>query len=274
MKAVIWKELREHSRWTPIGFLIACGLIGYNLHGQVIFDLERQLPWFIMGFGGVASFLLAVIQCRSDRSPEARALLLHRGVTPIATFYGKLMAGLAMYSVMTIVPLMGLSFYFFVDGLQTIAAYPDEVVVNVLAAAVGFVFWPTGVLVMHREAGTFGSRFFPAITSLFLCFAGVSCLTGIESSEALIFGTTIVVLMWMVYFISSASFVERLQLPVQRTCLWLVNTFCLIVGTVVAVAWVNDSAWFSSPVRVQKTVRNYAALGKDGELWHVRDTSL
>lgn len=145
MITVVWKELRENTRWAALGFVaMAAALI-----------LEWQTSPLVFGGGGLASMVavftaiaLGILQTLRDKRPASRALLLHRGITADAVFAGKMLAGLALYSIAVFLPLLGMAILIAFNGIEHKAASPMSLVPTALLALFAFGFWPAALLVL------------------------------------------------------------------------------------------------------------------------------
>ena len=102
MKALIWKELRENFKWTPLPALAIFGLIA--LFGAL--PLMHPMAWFFVGlvaatFGAALGFLQVYFESQGDK----RSLLLHRPISHSQIFLSKAIAGVGLSLLAVGVPL-------------------------------------------------------------------------------------------------------------------------------------------------------------------------
>jgi hypothetical protein len=170
MKTILWKELREHARWVPLGVIaIVIVLVLKWQSNELIFDASNYGSSLSLGSliglvaGGVAA-CLGVLQSWPDQRPAARALLLHRGITADAAFCGKLLAGLLLYAAAVFVPLLGMAAFIASIGIENRAASPGALLPSALMSIVAFSCWPAALITVQRDAWFMGSRFLPGLT--------------------------------------------------------------------------------------------------------------
>lgn len=188
MTCVIWKELRENWRWASLAFVaMATALILMWRESSLVFDSgpHGQSSFYTLA-GMIAVFTavaLGILQTRRDNRPDSRALLLHRGITADAAFAGKLLAGLALYSLAIFVPLLAMALFITINGIEHKAASAMSLVPMALLALAAFGLWPAVLLVVQRDARAFGSRLMPAVAVLVAVFL---CLVPVDSKGALL----------------------------------------------------------------------------------------
>jgi len=175
MKTIIWKELREHARWIPLGMIpMIIFLVLKWRSNELIFDEYGSSLSLSSLVGLVASgvaLCLGILQSWPDQRPAAHALLLHRGITANAAFCGKLLAGLLLYTIAVIVPLLGMAMFIASVGIEHRAASPSALLPAALISIAAFGCWPASLLVVQRDAWFLGSRLMPAVTAAVVVLA-------------------------------------------------------------------------------------------------------
>lgn len=173
LKALFWKECRENVRWAVLaGLALSLGLTytWYRLYQQdswprfsAIWDNENLVLTITMPLIGLALGLLQIL-------PELRrdqwAFLVHRPVSHTTLFWGKVLPGISLYLLATVLPLLGLSAWgaspahvpAVFDWRFTLAGWA--------AVLAGVPFYFAGLLIALRPARWYGSRTLPLLTAL------------------------------------------------------------------------------------------------------------
>lgn len=206
MKTILWKELRDHARWVPLGGLpMVAVLLTTWWQRSLVFNQARGLMFMVAIVASCIAAVLGLLQCWPDQRPAARALLLHRGITAEAAFRGKLVAGLMMYAVAVFLPLLMLALYMKVVGIESRAADPRALLPSAWIAVACFCFWPAGFLILLRDASIFGSRLLPAVSALLMTFVAGALLTVLPW-----FGIGLLLLVSAIFiFVARAVFTSR-----------------------------------------------------------------
>lgn len=233
MKTIIWKELRQCGKYVPAGLVVMSLATWYTLHQSLlIFDSQNQWPTYAALIGSVFALGLGTLQCLSDKSPAARALLMHRNTSAANIFWGKFLAGVLMFLGAMVPPLLWLMVYFAIDDRQTMAAHPSTVLPGLLGALAGFMMWPVAALLVHGEAKFFGSRFFPLVAYGSVLIVIVTSLD--RAGSLIIFCLLAVLLLAVITFIARQYFINsQSENTAPRLALWIVNAFALILMAVV-----------------------------------------
>jgi hypothetical protein len=173
MKALFWKECRENLRWAVLALLaLSLGLAyaWYHLSQQPayvrleqIWSSENLVLTISTPLIGLALGLLQVL-------PELRrdqwAFLVHRPASRTTLFFGKVVPGVCLYLLATILPLLGLAVW---------ASSPNHVpapfdfrftLAGWASILAGLPFYFAGLLVALRPARWYGSRALPLLTAL------------------------------------------------------------------------------------------------------------
>jgi hypothetical protein len=164
MKTIIWKEIREHARWVPLGIIAIVIVLVLQWRSSIlIFDRGQTLIGLVGLIASGIAICLGALQSWSDHRPAARALLLHRGITANTVFWGKLLSGFLLYAVAVIMPLLAMAVFIVAVGIDHLAATPMALLPAGLISIAAFGFWPASMLAVQRDAWFVGSRLFPGL---------------------------------------------------------------------------------------------------------------
>src|SRR5262245_14802597 len=157
MKSLIWKEFRETLKWAPLPALLTLlPMILLGGPGEPMFGVGGGMLLFIIaaGFAAALGFLQIYFESRGDQ----RALLLHRPLSRSRIFVGKVLGGLAIYSLALGIPFIGLQLWMATPGHMP-APYHWRTGLPWLADILGgVVYYFAGMLTAQREARWYGSR--------------------------------------------------------------------------------------------------------------------
>lgn len=122
MRALLWKEARENTRWLPIGLIVVAAICWY-VHPMKPANVEYfQLGKLLTIYLGIAlpllAFALGLIQSYRDLQPAARAYLDHREVKPSQIALSKLLIGFAIYASAVMVPISLLAIWIGYQGMS------------------------------------------------------------------------------------------------------------------------------------------------------------
>jgi hypothetical protein len=183
MKALFWKELRESIGITVLGFAIFALLLGtgFGRLGQPLLDAAIQMPagFFCPIFGA----LLGWLQAHREHHRDLRAFLVHRPITRTRIFFGKVLAGAALYFLGAGLPLLLLVGVVQTPG-QVAAPFEWAMTLPLLASFLtGIAAYFAGMLTALRPAKWYGSRGLGLIVAVMVA----GCATGVnEFWQALI----------------------------------------------------------------------------------------
>ena len=126
MKALIQKELRENLKLAMLGLIVFSAILALNIHtyshwmksvaagGQGQREVEMMQPLISGGFWKLSGILCAIFgfilgwfQIHNERQRDLWAFLMHRPATRTQVFFGKILAGLMLYILVTGLPLTG-----------------------------------------------------------------------------------------------------------------------------------------------------------------------
>ena len=269
MKTILWKELRENARWVPLGAVAMIAILVYHWRGHgLIFDQQRGLSYLVGLVASSIAVALGLLQCWPDQRPAACALLLHRGITANAAFWGKLVASLLLYVAAVYLPLLGMAIFIVVGGLEHRAASPGALLPSAFISVVAYCFWPVGFLVLQRDARFIGSRMLPAVPAallLFCCSIADEYFWVAISLAAM--GLVAFVLMARSVFINSTHVATR----IGRAALAVVITIALLSGVIFVGSTIESHRRHQAYARGESPHRQYLVqLGPDGRAWLTR----
>lgn len=173
LKAMFWKECRENARWAVLALLaLSLGLAYAWFH---LFQ-QSSTPGFGQIWSGgnlvltittpLIGLTLGLLQVLPELRRDQWAFLVHRPASRTTLFFGKVLPGVCLYLLATILPLLGLAAW---------AAQPSHVpapfdfrftLAGWAAILAGLPFYFAGLLVALRPARWYGSRALPLLTAL------------------------------------------------------------------------------------------------------------
>lgn len=180
LKAMFWKECRENSNWAILGALCLALSLAYLLYNDspsvntqsvtlaTVWGIATLALTLGAPFIGLALGLLQILpELRRDRW----AFLIHRPASRTALFFGKVLPGLCLYGLATILPLCGLLvWYLRYSGLT--GPFDLRFLLGAWAAILsGLAFYFAGLLIALRPARWYGSRALPAFFALLASYA-------------------------------------------------------------------------------------------------------
>jgi len=164
MKAIIWKELRENFKWSAL-LLLAMGfavvLIFWPtayaglLRNRLLSGDFRALTAF--GFCGTG-WALGLVHTYRETRRDRWAFFVHRPATLTHLFFGKVIAGLLLYLLVTAGPLVGAILWTATPG-NIPAPFEWRMTLPLVADTLaGILFYLAGMIIGLRQAPWFGSR--------------------------------------------------------------------------------------------------------------------
>src|SRR5881392_2290889 len=108
MKTIIYKELRENLKLAVPAFVLLTGLFmfaAWDGGGTALVDAQF-LRMTGVGWAGFAA-TLGWLQIQHERPRDLWAFLVHRPITRTEIFFAKVSAGLLLYAVPIILPMIG-----------------------------------------------------------------------------------------------------------------------------------------------------------------------
>ena len=180
IKAIVWKEMRENANWALAGMVVfsialfvgAWHVSYHSLVPNASYENLWTECWSTLTFVSLfTGFSLGVAQtAREAQSVDHWARFIHRPASPRTLLVGKVLAGICLYAVATLVPLFMLGIWLYVPG-DVAAPFEwsqfDPGVAPLLAGLIAyFAGLIAGAQLPHRNV----SRFLPYVTatSIFL----------------------------------------------------------------------------------------------------------
>ena len=120
MKAMYIKELRDVSRWLPLGALFAIIMAYHRLPESLseAANFERQLSFPISIAASVIAVALGLPQSFFDAKNDSRGYLLHRPLAPSTVYWSKVAAGFTAFAASLAIPFAGLALYTEMKGIE------------------------------------------------------------------------------------------------------------------------------------------------------------
>ena len=270
MKTVLWKELREHARWVPLGIIpMIVVLVLQWRSSPLIFDHDQGLSPLVGLVASGVAVCFGLLQSWPDQRPSARALLLHRGLSANAAFCGKLLAGLLLYTATVFVPLAGMALFIASAGIEQRAASPGALLPSVIVLVAAFCGWPAAMLIVQRESRFLGSRLFPGITAALAMFG-----CAIFIYEILWLALAIVAVTLVVFCCAAGSVFQNsshIAFGYGRAALAMAVTVALFSAIMFLVSLIASNRLSAARLRDGGVYRQYSVqLGPEGRPWLTR----
>ena len=252
MWSIVSKELRELLRLLPVGLVLIGVAVWFSLPQQW---LPAPLTGLIPASAALFATLLAAMQGFFDLSDRQRGFLFHRSVSRAGILYGKVLAGLVIYSLAVALPLGCLAIYFAAVGPQSLPVHPLDVLPILATCMAGFVLHPATLLAIDRQASWFGTKLLP----LPLAIVGVFGIAIIVDTVPV---TVIAVVLLLFAFIVAALFAALQSENLARRLVLASSALVVVVTTIIYGATTLESL-FRQPTRYS------VAYGFDasGDLW-------
>lgn len=173
LKAMFWKECRENARWAALSAAaLSLGL------AYAWFHLFQQSSW--PSFSNVWSsenlvltittplvaLALGLLQVLPELRRDQWAFLVHRPASRTTLFFGKALAGVCLYLLATVLPLLGLAAWASSPGHVPAPFDFRFTLAGWASVLAGLPFYFAGLLVALRPARWYGSRALPLLTTL------------------------------------------------------------------------------------------------------------
>ncbi len=166
MKALIWKEWREHLKWVALPGLVIMMVFLIDIPDEPMPDVTGALLFGLTAavFGAALGFLQIFFEAHGDK----RSLLLHRPLGLTRIFLAKTLAGVSLYLLALGIPFVCLESWKARPGNMP-APYHFGTSLPWLADILsGLVYYFAGMLTAQREARWYGSRGL-ALAAAFFC---------------------------------------------------------------------------------------------------------
>jgi hypothetical protein len=157
---LLWKELRDVVKWTPVGVIligVLCWLAiprGVSSAGQTETDLVTSVGIAC----GVVALALGWLQSFSDFRTDARGFLLHRPITPAKIFWAKSGAGFAAYAICVVPPLLVAALILQSQGMHLLPSSGWQVWPLAVASPIIFAMHPAAMWTACRGARWIGTK--------------------------------------------------------------------------------------------------------------------
>jgi len=167
MKTIIWKELRENLKWAALALLCLALAQTFALYQQrdnvSSFDSNITLcspAYLLVGLVGcvIVGAGLGALQILPELNRDRWAALLHRPISRSTLFLGKVAAGLLLYLLATVIPLLISVVYVALPGKFPTPFIPRMIVPAASNVALGIAFYSLALLVSLTRGRWFGRR--------------------------------------------------------------------------------------------------------------------
>jgi ABC-type transport system involved in multi-copper enzyme maturation permease subunit len=186
MKAMIWKELRENFKWAVLacaGMLLAefyvLGGLQKDFYSEE-FTLCSSTFLMVTSFGSaLVGAALGAVQILPERRRDQWAALLHRPVPRGTIFFGKVAAGLLLYSFATVLPFLLSVWFVATPGSFAAPFIPGTMLPGLSDLLVGVVFYFAAFLVCLGQGKWFGAKGMILLAALAVLLLHMACADGV-----------------------------------------------------------------------------------------------
>ena len=166
MKALIFKEWREHLKWVPLPGLAILLMFLINKPGEPMPDVT--VAFFLCLTGVLFGTALGFLQVFFEGHGDPRSLLFHRPLYPSRVFLAKAIAGMSLYLLALGIPFVCIETWKARPG-NLLAPYHWRTSLPWLADILsGLVYYFAGMLTAQRDVRWYGSRGL-ALAAAFFC---------------------------------------------------------------------------------------------------------
>jgi hypothetical protein len=166
MKALIFKEWREHLKWAPLPGLAILLMFLMNKPGEPMPDVT--VAFFLCLTGVLFGTALGFLQVFFEGHGDPRSLLFHRPLYPSRVFLAKEIAGMSLYLLALGIPFVCIETWKARPG-NLLAPYHWRTSLPWLADILsGLVYYFAGMLTAQRDVRWYGSRGL-ALAAAFFC---------------------------------------------------------------------------------------------------------
>ena len=237
MIAVFKKELRDCLRWSPLGMVLGLVMLWMVLPDDVNSATQME-PGLAAQLGLVASLIaiaLGLLQSLPDTRNDSRGYLMHRPIKPSRIFWAKIAAGYVTYVITLAVPVIVAMVYLQSKGIERLPTNALQVIPFLLYSCAAFIFHPTALWIVSRDARWVGTRLLPAVGAIAFAYV-ISMYFQFNGIDSLLTLATLIVMycaFTCVTFLSARhAFVHQSQLPARSSFNWF-SLPCMI-GLVVS----------------------------------------
>jgi len=261
MRAIIWKELRENTKWAAlmlIGMLIVMTAMLMEEFGRDIQEDVFLGELFVaMALGScAAALILGFHQTALETRRDQWAFLMHRGLSGTKIFLGKTITGLGLYLVTTLSPVLLAVAWCSWRGIERYPFHWRMVVPSLAVAVAAFGFYFAAMLVSVRRARWYSSRLLPLVTPGLTVLLVVAVADEFSEPMPLTFVLAVLCCVVVMGIAAWGVFVgsgESTCVPaLSRVCLGAMLTVAFLAGFGSIYA---GATWFIHDVLRQRSVR-------------------
>ena len=194
MMTMLWKELRENTKWAVLALIgLAMGEF-YALNQQQFFGfyVQETAPLCKSSFLMITTFgcaavglVLGLVQLLPEQRRDQWAALIHRPVPRATIFRGKTVAGLLLYLLATVIPFAACVWYVATPGHFPVPFTPRMIYPGVADICTGAIYYFAALFVALHRGPWYGTRAFgvlAAVSGSFFTLANVPFYVVVEAS--------------------------------------------------------------------------------------------
>jgi len=281
MKTIFRKELKDVLRWTPLG-MIVIGLLCWQSIPRDIQECENvseQLAAMTLIGSSLFALALGLLQSLFDIRTHARTFLLHRPISILNIFRGKLAAGFVVHLLAWGIPMLCVAIYLNSVGPEKLPVTWTYVLLPAFCCMVSFLFHPAAMWMACREARWLGTKCLPLILP---CIA-ISAAMLIPNSATwerwrMLFPIVTTLAITCIIIIAAArhAFTHQTCLPAvssDESWSWS-NGVALTAASILA--FVTSTFFVLSFAKLfqhdSPVIRRQLAMSLEGQLWDLKQT--
>ena len=277
MISVLKKELWEVLRWTPLGMLLGVVSVWMQLPTDID-DAASVGPALASQLGLAAAVIaigLGLLQSIFDTRNDARAYLLHRPIPRTNIWWGKVLAGVCLYTLSLLPAFLFAVVYLESQGLHRFPTTWWQVLPTLVNVVFLFLLHPLAIWIVNRDARWTGTKFLPAIVVLAIVMFNSLFVDTAGSYFEVIVAITLACLCAVVVFVGShhafccESMLSPQTGPLSRS--WaskIANT----LSAVIAVVAVGIFLFETFRTQESERVDYHISLNSAGEFQQVKTT--
>jgi hypothetical protein len=164
IKAIILKELRENLLWAALVSVISAGVLVVGIYDGLPTGLplvQKSLLQLCMIMYSAAGVSLGFLQVQQDARRGRWQFVMHRPLSRSQLFAGKIAAGIALYLLSTVLPLLMIFVAVSIPGYIAGPVTADMLLPALAYIVAGLMWYAAGLLIAARQARWLGSRLMP-----------------------------------------------------------------------------------------------------------------
>ncbi len=146
----------------PIGLVLMAILIVFCMRSSNYYEhFSSNLFYSVWLVAGIFGLLLSLATFCRENQDNARAFLIHRGISVDRIFWSRVCIGLIIYYLTLFLPIGTVAVYFWTLGMDSVPVSPWQTVPAMVAVFYSTAFYFAGVVIACRNCRWLGTRCLP-----------------------------------------------------------------------------------------------------------------